>query len=373
MITVFQRANEAHLTKDVGVVSDILSEKKNEKNILITTNHINDADNICKSNGLKNTQLKSVSAYGLFQISFGVLFFLLTNSGKHGAFVSFHVRYYTLIYALLYRVLNPQGNIYIKADMGDLDVVNHGPVGKGIICKFNILILHFLQGPNFFISYETSKGASSASDFFSKKGLDLSIRQVPNGIISTDLSPIDFSKKKNLAISVGRLSSPEKNNLMLVEAIKSYYKDNPLSTWEFVFIGPYTDSFKNIVEQANHSFKMNFTIKLLGPINDREKLFSYYKDAKLFLLPSIREGYPLVYPEAAYYGCAILSTPVSTAHDFVTTKRFGLVSSDFSAKSFSQLITTLTNSPDEISAISARQIYMRKSFLWHEILRGIEI
>tara|TARA_B110000908_G_C10224607_1_gene437238 strand:- start:754 stop:1872 length:1119 start_codon:yes stop_codon:yes gene_type:complete len=371
MITIFQRATEVHLTKDVAVVSDFLAKKNKDINILLTTIFFDNLKNKIAFFGLTNTKILTLPKVMIGQLSLSIFWYLLLNSKKHSLFVSYHVRYYTLFYGLIYKFCNPKGKIYIKADMGDLDVERVGPLGEGPLVRLNIFLIKCLIGKNFSLSYETHRGAKAADLYFKKFDLQLNIKVIPNGINQSNTNMIDISRKQNLGICVGRLGAPEKNHEMLVKAILRFYKNSD-ADWSFSFIGPFSDNFARLIKTSNDSIKGDNRINLIGNLDNKDELYSHFEKAKLLLVSSHREGYPLVYPEAAYHGCAIISTPVSSSHEFIVENGFGLVTQDHNEISFCNSLLEFTGDPKIYKDVLEKIGPKRKNLLWPNILCNLD-
>ena len=86
-------------------------------------------------------------------------------------------------------------------------------------------------------------------------------------------------------------------------------------------------------------------IKVLGFISEEEKI-SLYKKAKIFALPSIKEGVGIVAVDAAHYGCDIVITNIGGSKEYFGS--FAEKVSPFSIDSIGSAIKTLltkTNQP----------------------------
>ncbi len=115
----------------------------------------------------------------------------------------------------------------------------------------------------------------------------------------------DCCQKKDFCLHVSRLCDPTKNVIRLVKAALKY-------NFNLVLAGSSSESFnlelKKIVGSRNN-------VKMLGRISD-EELIQLYKDAKVFALPSTREGVGLAALEAASYGCDIVITDIGGPKEY---------------------------------------------------------
>lgn len=115
----------------------------------------------------------------------------------------------------------------------------------------------------------------------------------------------DCYQKKDFCLHVSRLCDPTKNVIRLVEAALKY-------NFNLVLAGSSSESFNLELKRIIGS-KDN--VKILGRISD-EELIQLYKEAKVFALPSTREGVGLVALEAASYGCDIVITDIGGPKEY---------------------------------------------------------
>ena len=113
------------------------------------------------------------------------------------------------------------------------------------------------------------------------------------------------TKKENFCLHVSRICDKTKNVERLVLAALKY-------NFRLVLAGASTDEF-NI--HLNNLIKESNNIEILGRISD-EQLIDLYKRARVFALPSIREGVGLVALEAASYGCDIVITNIGGPKEY---------------------------------------------------------
>lgn len=117
-------------------------------------------------------------------------------------------------------------------------------------------------------------------------------------------SNIQFPKE-NFCLHVSRLCDPTKNVKTLVKAAVKY-------DFNLVLAGSSSDMFNEELKQIVGSRN---NVQILGKISD-EELVNLYKKAKVFALPSSREGVGLVALEAAIYGCDIVITNIGGPKEY---------------------------------------------------------
>ena len=179
---------------------------------------------------------------------------------------------------------------------------------------------------------------------------------------------LDYDKKENLIITVGRIGAKEKNNSMLLNAISKI----DLNDWKVLFIGPIEESFKNDIDnfyKINPSLinKVIFT----GAIYDRKILLEFYAKSKIFCLTSIEESFGFVLIEAMSYGNYIVTTDVSSAREITEDEKYGrIVEDDIGlANTLNDLILN-SDKYDKLSIDIAN--YTNKKYNWKQVVTLLE-
>ena len=130
------------------------------------------------------------------------------------------------------------------------------------------------------------------------KGLQL----VPSGIDASTIDKIASVNIKFDVLFVGRLVKG-KNVALLVQAIALLVKNNPKI--ECIVIGSGIE--ENNILKLIKKHKLEGNIHLIGNVSHNQDVYAYMKAAKVFVLPSNREGFGMVVLEALACG-----TPVVT-------------------------------------------------------------
>lgn len=131
------------------------------------------------------------------------------------------------------------------------------------------------------------------------------IRLVPLNSRFSKVESFDQRKKEKFCLHVSRICDPTKNVERLVDAALKY-------NFNLVLAGASTDEF-NVKLAYKIGSRQN--IQNLGRVSD-EKLKELYSKARVFALPSIREGVGLVALEAASYGCDIVITNIGGPKEY---------------------------------------------------------
>lgn len=86
-------------------------------------------------------------------------------------------------------------------------------------------------------------------------------------------------------------------------------------------------------------------VRLLGWVRDQEKR-KVLEQAKIFLLPSHKEGFPVAILEAMSYGLPVVSTPVGGIPELVVDGETGFLIAPGDAEAMVQKITLLLDNPE---------------------------
>lgn len=139
-------------------------------------------------------------------------------------------------------------------------------------------------------------------------------------------------ENNNICFSMQRLH-PRKGLRYLLEAIPSILKHHPNTTFIIAGRGEEEEFLKNLAKKM----KLDQYIIWTGFINDTD-LASYYDQADLFLLPTLFEGFGLVYVDALSKGTPIVTTNSGGAVDIVTSDKIGYLVPPEDAQSFADAV-----------------------------------
>lgn len=133
------------------------------------------------------------------------------------------------------------------------------------------------------------------------------------------------SQKKEVLLYAGRVH-PEKGLEILIRAFRQTE-----SNWKLQIVGPwqteqggggsaYYETLKSIAGNSNIEFK--------GPVYDNEKFHQYYKEASIFIYPSIAEQgetFGLAPLEAMAWGCVPVVSNLACFQDYIRNEYNGLI------------------------------------------------
>jgi glycosyltransferase involved in cell wall biosynthesis len=156
------------------------------------------------------------------------------------------------------------------------------------------------------------------------------VRVIPN-FVSSGNPPEAMQKRGNCILYVGRIH-PEKGVHLLIEAFERLLSTG-LSNWKLRLVGPWDvtlggggDSYyQNLRKKAA---RIENAVEWVGPEFDGEKLRSHYREASLFVYPSLAgrgEASPLAPLEAMSEGCPPVVSSLECFRDYVNPETNGWV------------------------------------------------
>lgn len=140
-----------------------------------------------------------------------------------------------------------------------------------------------------------------------------------NGINQLERKNIEKEEYQYNIISVGALN-PYKNHDISINAIAELKKKYPLIHLNIVGVGKERDKLEHLV--TNLELKEHVTFK--NQITNKEVL-TLMNESYIFLLPSIHEGFGIVYPEAMSMRCITIGTKKEGIDGFIKDKENGFL------------------------------------------------
>ena len=357
-LTIFPVTENVHLIKDVGMLpfvlyndfgydSTIASYKNGEYPYLDT-----------EVKGLKHVFISNKFRNPIFD----VLWFLFLNFRKYDIVQCYHFQrpslWYLFFFKLLKKITFSKSFTFLKLDAtDDVKKLKLNAENKFLSKNVNLISVETKKLYNYLNEYNT---------------LYRKVEYVPNGFIDKGLrNVIDFESKDNLMITVGRIGIYEKNNEILLESFKEFALVN--KEWKLEVIGPIEDSFEPYIKEY-FDINPNLTDRVLftGAITDRALLEDKYNKAKIFVLTSINEGFPLVFLEAVKAGCTIISSAISSAYDITDNEKYGALFTVGDSEALADELIKAANNTDKLkNDCDAIQQFAHTNYSWSKI--GIRI
>jgi len=173
----------------------------------------------------------------------------------------------------------------------------------------------------------------------------------------------DFKKRHGL-ISVGRLTK-NKGLDILVDAL-SILKSKDINV-NLTIVGD--GIHKNALKKRVDSLGLTNNINFLGT-KSNDLLPDILNQHKIFILPSIQEGFGLVTVEAMGCGCAVIASNLEAVKDIIIDKENGMMfDAGDSVMLSNKLENLLSNKKDMIKLAKAGNEFVQEKFDWSVVYR----
>lgn len=163
----------------------------------------------------------------------------------------------------------------------------------------------------------------------------------------TDIKIVaDPDYKENTILTVARIGTPEKNNEELVISFAGLA--DALPGWKLKLVGPIDPRIDPFIDWFFTTYpNMKDRVIFTGPITDKKELYDEYAKAKIFVLTSRSEsGTPNVYAEALVHGCMFISSGIDGADDITNYGELGLKYERGETGSLAHALMTLCSKAD---------------------------
>lgn len=111
MVLYFDRMQDVHLTKDVGLVPHFMVNDKNIELEYVTADK-------CITNEFRGHNITKIKRFPNAKINLCFYYYLLKNRNNIDYLTMFHCRPLNLLTGIIYKLLNKNGKFYIKMDKG---------------------------------------------------------------------------------------------------------------------------------------------------------------------------------------------------------------------------------------------------------------
>lgn len=149
------------------------------------------------------------------------------------------------------------------------------------------------------------------------------------------------SRVKTDILSVGRLVK-DKNHALLIEAVELLVKDNPGLTCRIVGRGPEKENLIVLIK----NLKLQKNVELIDHLPEARDVYAYMKSARVFALPSTREGFGIVALESLACGTPVVTvdSPANGAQTIIRPGKDGRICAR-SPAAFAAAISNLLEYP----------------------------
>jgi glycosyltransferase involved in cell wall biosynthesis len=139
---------------------------------------------------------------------------------------------------------------------------------------------------------------------------------------------------------------PRKHIADLLRALPSIRQAVPQVRAIVVGDGPEHGALRQLADDL----KLGSSVQLLGGLPDDEQVARLYGDADVFCLPSVQEGFGIVFLEALASGLPIVATNAAAIPEVVPHERAGLLVRPGDSAALAAALVTLLRNPDQRAA-----------------------
>lgn len=349
IVTLYPECTNTEMVKDAGQIAYTLN-KREDVTVTIASKYIAKDEN----NQDYLSQIELIRLPKLNNFISGMLF-VLKYAKQYDWMFFYHGGRRCYYWTKMYKLLNPKGKVYIKMDLG-FEMCRRYREEK----KERDIFLKTTKAADI-VSVECKKIQKIIEEI---TGIELLV--IPNGYIYVDEEKISKVKREDCFITVGRLGTPPKATDILLEAFALSAKKH---NWNLKLVGPIDESFKLYLDVfLNDHPELKERIKITGPKYVREELYAEYRSAKVFVLPSRWEAFPLVGPEALSNGCRmILSDMIPPIDELMHNGEYGTVIKAGDVESLSVALKhEASRDYSDQESIEIKD-YARDNFLWDSI------
>ena len=174
-----------------------------------------------------------------------------------------------------------------------------------------------------------------------------------------DISPKTPKSKANLVLFIGRLT-PAKNPKDAILAFKII--NSKLKSYKLKIVGAGDTNYTRSLKSTVADLKLAKFVDFQGKIDEKTKI-KLLLEAKIILIPSIREGWSLVATEANATGCVPIAYNVPGLRDSITDGKTGILAEKSPENLAQAAIDLLSNDPKRLK-IAKNGLRSAKNFSW---------
>lgn len=333
-VTLFPPAKNVHITKDIGLIPYTMHKKYNYDAYVASYGEDEEYISLKDVSGLKHWRINSVAINSStkcfvlrkilgeeYRDYINCRAFLKKNAKRIDVLQIYHVHdNYVGLYAYLYKYYNPRGILYLKLDCGDYtyNVCREkckSPFFKDIRFKMRMSLLKKYCD---IVSVESTKFLEGMREIFGNKML-----YIPCGCYEENYNDSVELERKNYFLSVANLSLWKGTDVL----IEAFAKIVDKCEWKLILVGPIVSPLEKKIEELFKKYpNIESRIEFKGNIDNKAKLYSIYKEAKVFVLPTKGESFGTVFVEAKYNGCyTILTEKVAPKDDLIVFENEGCI------------------------------------------------
>ncbi len=298
--------------------------------------------------------------------------YLVLNARKIDVLMVYNVKKRPIYNGLLYKLINPRGFLYAKADTSrpyfGFYVDNAFPLYRYYMRYLGKLFLKKCDA----ISVESTGVYENVTQIPHEKLLLMPCGFDPDIVDRLGVKSRCFAEKENIVLHVARMGAPAKNSEHL---LRSLPRMNIPDGWQFVFVGSQTSDFKKLKEELfAENPALGKVVKFHEHLSDKAQLYDLYSRAKVFCLPSKTETFGNVLVEAQHFGNAIAgSEHLPSVRDLIDGGSAGITFSVEQEDDLAIRLGELLHDQERLASMSeAAREYAERNLVWRDIASRLD-
>lgn len=193
------------------------------------------------------------------------------------------------------------------------------------------------------------------------------VTYVNNAILLPDAKPVSDQEKENIVLYVGRLSEYQKRITLSLDIWKKVAASHP--DWKYVVVGDGAD--REMIEKYIVEHEIPRVV-----LEGRQAPLSYYQRAKIMLVTSSFEGWPLVINESKSMGCVPMAfLTYECLPELINDGKDGFILKEGDVEGYARELALLMDNEDmrkrmAASAIKASAQYSQEAIMdkWEQLI-----
>jgi len=199
--------------------------------------------------------------------------------------------------------------------------------------------------------------SSALAEKIKKSGTKTQLDVILNGFRTEHLPQTEKKEPKSF-VQVGHLTDQKRVNVT-IKAFAEVAKNNPDARLTIIGNGLKKEELENLCHSLNVEDKVTFT----GHIPN-ERVLKYLSQSQFFVMPSVREGFGIVYIEAMACGCVTIGTEGEGIADVIHHGENGFLVKADSPDEITSIIENCIENPDTMERVAKAGIKDAKNLTW---------
>jgi glycosyltransferase involved in cell wall biosynthesis len=375
--TIFPAYKDYHFYKDPGQIPYRISKLGYESTLICY------GDRKSLQETQKYLKIKCFPyLYRKFNIA--IILYLFFRGKRIDVLNTFHLTWSSLLFVFIYKAVNRRGFAYLKLDncaylgvypweenIADTHSVSSGRTTFKGRLKNKIAGRFFLKKVDLW-----SIEDDYSRDHFKKKyeffrGKLITIYNGHTSDLPGSPALCGFEEKEKIILTAGRLGTFQKATEVLLDAFRLVAEQ---SDFQLHLAGPVETSFRKYIEDYfSNDPSLKERVFFHGALG-RDELYGLYCRSKIFCMSSRYEGMAIVFPEAMYYGNAIVTTWPVSVKELVEKNNLGITVEKDDRDALSGALLTLIGDDALRQGMAERAHEVATSLLnWDKIIHGLDI